>query len=58
MAFTRKARENIRPKEVLELLVSTLPPHTSLPLPSLLMAVLPVGQLPQLLASFGLGYSS
>src|SRR5215216_2269701 len=55
LAFARKAPEDIRPKEVLELLLGALPVHTRLPLPSLLMAVLSVGQLPQLLASFGIG---
>jgi hypothetical protein len=48
-AFTRKAREDIRPKEVIELSLGALPVHTRLPLPGLLMAMLPVGQLPQLL---------
>src|SRR5215218_8071522 len=55
MAFTFKAPDDIRPKEVLELLLGALEVHTRLPLPSLLMAVLPVGQLPQLLAGFGIG---
>src|SRR5215203_410648 len=55
MAFTRKARDDIRPKEVIELLYGALEVHPRLPLPSLLMAVLPVGQLPKLSAGFGLG---
>src|SRR5215212_6859426 len=55
LAFTRKAREDIRPKEVHELLLGALKAHPCLPLPSLLMAVLSACQLPQLLTSFGIG---
>src|SRR5215212_4417004 len=57
LAFTRQAREDIRPKEVHELLLGALKAHARLPLPSLLMAVLTVAQLPQLLSSFGIGYN-
>jgi hypothetical protein len=53
MAFTRKARAHIRAKKVIELSLGAFPVHPRQPLPSLLMAVLPVGQLPQLLAGFG-----
>src|SRR5215210_2541265 len=58
MAFTRRAREDIRPKgpkEVIELSLGALPVHARRPLPDLLMAVLPVGHLPKPLASFGIG---
>src|SRR5215204_1768770 len=55
MAFIRKTREDIRPKEVHQLFLGALEAHPRLPLPTLLMAVLPVGQHPQLLASFGIG---
>ena len=55
MAFTCKAREDIRPKKVIELLLGALEAHPRLPLPSLLMAELSAGQLPKLLASFRLG---
>jgi hypothetical protein len=48
MAFTCKAPADIRPKKVIELLLGALPLHTRQPLSSLLMAVLPVCQLPQL----------
>jgi hypothetical protein len=55
LPFTRKAAEDIRPKEVPELLLGALKAHARQPLPSLLMAMLPIGQLPQLLAGFGTG---
>ena len=58
MAFTRRVREDIPPKgpkEVIELSLGALPVHARLPLPGLLMAVLPVGQLPKPPASFGIG---
>src|SRR5215217_4170324 len=55
MACTRRARVDIRPKEAMELSLGALPVHARLPLPGLLMAMLPVGQLPKLLASFGIG---
>src|SRR5215217_8377969 len=55
VAFVRKAREGIGRKEAHKAFLGALPEHARLPLPSLLVAVLTVGQLPQLPASFGIG---
>src|SRR5215207_2814159 len=55
VAFGCKAREGIRGDEAHQSFLGALPEHTRLPGPSLLMAVLPVGQLPQLSASLGIG---
>src|SRR5918993_2220105 len=53
--FRYKAREGLRGNEVRKAFLGALPEHARLPVPSLLIAVLPVGKLPQLSASFGIG---
>src|SRR5215217_5259147 len=55
MTLDRKPRETLRRNEVCQLLLGPLPKHTRLPVLSLLVAVLPVGQLPQLSSGFGIG---
>src|SRR5918995_333869 len=53
--FRYKAREGIRGNEVRKAFLGAIPEHARLPVPSPLIAVLPVSQLPQLSASFGIG---
>ena len=55
MTLDRGVRGGVRRDEVCQSLLGTLPQHARLPIPGLLMAVLSVGQLPQLSAGFGIG---